>query len=389
MTIAPASPEREEGLPNGTPPPAGSPEEGDARWMRRALRLAERARGRTTPNPLVGAVLVKDGQVVGEGYHRRAGEAHAEVAALRAAGPEARGATLYVTLEPCSHHGRTPPCCDAVIAAGVARVVAASEDPDPRVNGRGLVALRAAGIDLQVGLLAAEARRQNEVFFKFVTRGLPFVTLKSAMTLDGKIATRTGDSRWVTGERARAYVHRLRAENDAIMAGIGTARADDPLLTARRPRARNPLRVIVDARAELSLASQIGRTLTEVPTVVATTGAAPAVRRAALREAGAQVLELPEQGGRVDLTALLQELARRPVTSLLLEGGAELAAAMLGAGLVDKVICFIAPKIVGGRGAPGPVGGEGIARMADALPLHHVTLRRFGADYAFTGYLNP
>jgi diaminohydroxyphosphoribosylaminopyrimidine deaminase/5-amino-6-(5-phosphoribosylamino)uracil reductase len=366
----------------------GNPERGqeDARWMRRALQLAERARGRTTPNPLVGAVLVKEGRVVGEGYHRRAGEPHAEIVALRAAGPEARGAALYVTLEPCSHHGRTPPCSDAVIQAGVARVVAATKDPDPRVNGRGLATLHAAGIEVEVGLLEAQARRQNEVFFKFVTHGLPFVTLKTAMTLDGKIATRTGDSRWVTGERARAYVHRLRAEHDAIMVGIGTARADDPLLTARRHGARNPLRVIVDARAELSLASQIGRTLCEVPTVVATTVAAPAARRSALREAGAEVVELPGADGRVDLKALLQELARRPVTSVLLEGGAELAASMLAAGLVDKVICFIAPKIVGGRDAPGPVGGEGLARMADALPLHHVTCRRFGPDYALTGY---
>lgn len=354
--------------------------------MRRALRLAERARGRTSPNPLVGAVLVKGGRVVGEGFHPRAGEPHAEIFALKAAGAEARGATLYLTLEPCTHFGRTPPCAPAVIAAGVARAVIAMEDPNPRVNGGGVAQLRAAGIPVTVGLLGDAARRQNEVYLKWITRGLPFVTFKTAITLDGKIATRTGDSRWVTGEQARARVHRLRAEHDAILVGIGTVRADDPLLTARLPRARNPLRVVVDARAELPLDSRIGRTLAEVPTLVATTTEAPAARCHALRSAAAQVAELPAREGRVDLAALMAELARRQVTSVLLEGGAEIAASMLAAGLVDKVVVFVAPKIVGGRAAPGPVGGEGVARMADALPLHDIRCRRVGEDLLIVGY---
>jgi diaminohydroxyphosphoribosylaminopyrimidine deaminase/5-amino-6-(5-phosphoribosylamino)uracil reductase len=361
----------------------------DERWMRRALRLAERARGYTSPNPLVGAVLVRDGQVVGEGYHHRAGEPHAEILALRAAGEAARGATLYLTLEPCSHHGRTPPCSPAVIAAGIARLVVAMADPNPKVSGRGIAQVRAADIPVQVGLLADTARRQNEAYLKWVTRGVPFVIWKSAMTLDGKIATRTGDSRWITGERARAYVHRLRAENDAIMVGIGTVRADDPLLTARLPgrRPRQPLRVIVDARAELPRDCRILRTLDQAPALVAATERAPDANRAALTQAGAELLLLPEMEGRVDLAALMRELARRKVTSLLLEGGAEVTAAMLDAGLVDRAFLFVAPRIVGGRTAPGPVGGPGIASMADAHLLRDVTVRRFGEDVAISGYI--
>jgi len=363
----------------------------DQDWMRRALRLAERARGHTSPNPLVGAVLVREGRVVGEGYHHRAGEPHAEILALCAARDAARGATLYLTLEPCSHHGRTPPCSPAVIAAGISRLVVAMADPNPKVSGRGIEQVRAAGIPVSVGLLADAARRQNEVYLKWVTTGLPFVTWKSAMTLDGKIATRTGDSRWVTGERARAHVHRLRAQHDAIMVGIGTVRADDPLLTARLPgrRVRQPLRVIVDARAELPLHSRMIRTLDQAPVLVAATALAPEARRAALAESGAEVLVLPEAGGRVDLTALMRALARREVTSLFLEGGAELAAAMLDARLVDRALLFIAPRIAGGRTAPGPVGGSGVACMADALPLREVTVRRFGEDIAIGGIIGP
>src|SRR4051812_11209153 len=237
--------------------------ETDVQWMRRALRLATRARGKTAPNPMVGAVLVREGQVIGEGYHHRAGGPHAEVLALRQAGPAARDATCYVTLEPCCYHGRTPPCTDALIEAGVARVVAAMQDPFPRVAGGGAAALRGAGIRVDVGLLEVEARRLNEAYLKYVTQGLPFVTLKMAMTLDGKIATARGDSRWVTGEAARRAVHRWRAEVSAVMVGIGTVLADDPQLTARLPGARNPTRVLVDARAELPINSHIGRTLRE------------------------------------------------------------------------------------------------------------------------------
>jgi diaminohydroxyphosphoribosylaminopyrimidine deaminase/5-amino-6-(5-phosphoribosylamino)uracil reductase len=356
--------------------------------MRRALRLAERARGRTAPNPMVGAVVVSGDESVSEGYHHRAGEPHAEILALRAAGERARGATLYVTLEPCCHHGRTPPCTDAVLAAGVRRVVAATLDPFPKVAGGGVATLRAAGVEVTVGVLEAEARRQNEAFRKAVTGGLPFVTLKAAMTLDGKIATVTGDSRWVTGEVARRHVHRLRDHHDAILVGIGTVRADDPLLTARLPRARDPVRVVVDARADLPLNSQIGATLATVRTLVAVTEAAPPSRRDALAAAGAEVLALPADGGRVDLRALMEALVRRELHSVLVEGGAEIHASLLAAGLVDKVILYVAPKLIGGREAPGPVGGPGIARMNDAIPLHDLRVRRFGADLAVEGYVH-
>jgi diaminohydroxyphosphoribosylaminopyrimidine deaminase/5-amino-6-(5-phosphoribosylamino)uracil reductase len=356
--------------------------------MRRALQLAARARGKTAPNPMVGAVLVKDDQVVGEGYHRVAGGPHAEVLALRAAGSAARGATCYVTLEPCCHHGRTPPCSDALITAGVARVVAAMQDPFPRVAGGGAAALRAAGIPVDVGLLETEARRLNAAYLKYVTQGLPFVTLKMAMTLDGKIATASGDSRWVTGEAARRAVHRWRSETRAVMVGIGTARADDPQLTARLRGARNPTRVLVDARAELPLNSHIGRTLDTVATIVAAGESAPADRCAELAAAGAAVLRLPEQAGRIRLRSLMEELARRELSTLLVEGGAELAAGLIEEDLVDRVIFFVAPKLLGGRSAPGPIGGTGRSLMSAAIPIHDLSVRHFGSDLALMGYVH-
>jgi diaminohydroxyphosphoribosylaminopyrimidine deaminase/5-amino-6-(5-phosphoribosylamino)uracil reductase len=337
---------------------------------------------------MVGAVLMKDGAVVGEGYHRVAGGPHAEVLALAAAGDAARQATCYVSLEPCCHYGRTPPCTGALIEAGVSRVVAAMADPFPRVAGGGLAELQAAGIAVDVGVLEKEARRLNEAYLKYVTRRLPFVTLKMAMTLDGKIATATGDSRWVTGEAARRAVHRWRSEHAAVMIGIGTALADDPLLTARIPRGRNPTRVVVDARAELPLNSQIGQTLHDVPTLLAVSVAAAADRCQSWEKAGARVLRFPEFEGRVDLRSLLSELARLEVASVLVEGGAELAASLIRAGLVDRVAFFLAPKLVGGRNAPGPVGGAGLARMADAVPVHELTVRRFGTDIALLGYVH-
>jgi diaminohydroxyphosphoribosylaminopyrimidine deaminase/5-amino-6-(5-phosphoribosylamino)uracil reductase len=360
----------------------------DAVWMRRALRLAARARGTTAPNPMVGAVLVRDGGPVGEGYTQPPGGSHAEVMALRAAADAARGATCYVTLEPCCHFGRTPPCTRALIEAGVARVVAAVRDPFPRVAGKGLAELRRAGITVEVGLLEAEARQLNEAYLKYVTEGLPFVTLKMAMTLDGKIATSTGDSRWVTGEAARRAVHRWRSQSQAVMVGIGTALADDPLLTSRLPGARNPTRVVVDARAELPLNSQIGSTLRTVPTIVGAAVSAPPERRAALKAAGAHVLTLPEEGGRVDLAALMVELARLELSTVLVEGGPELGAALIRGGLVDRLVFFIAPRLLGGRTAPGPLGGEGFARVQDAIPVRDLVVRRYGADLALFAHVH-
>lgn len=352
----------------------------DMRWMRRALRLA--ARGYTPPNPMVGCVLVKDGAVVGEGYHLRAGGPHAEVVALEAAGERARGATAYVSLEPCSHSGRTPPCAPALVAAGVARVVAAALDPNPRVSGKGIAILQEAGIAVQVGLLEEEARRLNAAFFHYQTTGRPFVLLKAAMTLDGKIATRTGDSRWITGPRARRHVHRLRAQSGAVLCGIGTALADDPLLTARLPGVpRQPLRVVLDTHLRLPLTSRLVATAREVPTLIAAGKTPDRCRRMALENCGIEVICLPTNAaGRIALPELLAELGRREVISVLVEGGSQINAAFLEGGHVHRLLWFIAPKLIGGRDAPTPVAGTGAALMADAVSLSPFRVRRFGPD---------
>ena len=363
----------------------------DARWMRRALRLA--AKGFTPPNPMVGCVIVRDGEVVGEGYHPAAGQPHAEVFALQAAGERARGATAYVTLEPCCHWGRTPPCTDALIAAGVARVVAAATDPNPLVNGRGLEALRVAGIAVSVGTLEAEARRLNEAFVHFHTVGTPFLTLKAAMTLDGKIATYSGDSKWITGEAARRYVHRLRAQSGAVMIGIGTLLADDPLLTARLQQEeppRQPLRIVVDSRLRTPTDAQAVRFAAQSPAdrplLIATTESADRARECALQREGVEILRLPAgEDGRVDLAALCAHLAHRRIISVLVEGGGTLHAALLETRLAHKALFFIAPMLVGGRNAPTPVEGSGVAAISQAIPLDSLRVRRFGTDLAVEG----
>lgn len=359
--------------------------------MRRALRLA--ARGRTSPNPMVGAVLVRGDSIVGEGFHHRAGEPHAEVLAIAAAGDKAGGATLYVNLEPCSHRGRTPPCAKAIIQAGVSRVVAAMTDPNPLVSGAGFDQLRAAGIEVEVGILEQEARRLNEAFVKYITTGLPFFRLKMAMTIDGKIATKTGDSRWVSGEAARCYVQRLRRRADAVMVGIGTLLRDDPLLTVRGTCSANqPLRVIVDALAQTPPEARLFEEQGEI--LIAASQHAPVHRIWTLEEAGARILLLSSRGDpdspgnvRVDLAALARELAKMEMTNVLVEGGGELAAGFVEAGLADAVTFFISPKIVGGRNAPTPVEGAGVSEMAEAWKLHDIRVRRFGEDVCVEGYL--
>ncbi|NLW07490.1 MAG: bifunctional diaminohydroxyphosphoribosylaminopyrimidine deaminase/5-amino-6-(5-phosphoribosylamino)uracil reductase RibD [Clostridia bacterium] len=357
--------------------------------MRRALELAARGLGRTSPNPAVGAVIVRDGRVVGEGYHQRAGTPHAEIHALRAAAEAARGGTLYVTLEPCCHFGRTPPCTEAIIAAGINRVVAAMPDPNPGVAGKGFDILRQAGIKVEIGLLAEEARRLNEAFAKFISRGLPWVTLKMALTLDGKIATRTGASRWITGPTSRTRVHELRDKHDAILVGIGTVLKDDPLLTTRLPggRGRDAVRIILDSRLRLPLTARVINLDSVAPTVVATTEAAPASARQQLLDRGVEVLTLPAEAGRVAWQPLLAELARRNITSVLVEGGAEVNASALAAGVVDKIIAFIAPKIFGGTVAPGPVGGQGVTLPGEAWQLDNLTVEPCGEDVMLSAYL--
>lgn len=355
--------------------------------MKRALRLGRSALGSVSPNPAVGAVLVRDGEVVGEGRTQPPGQDHAEVVALNQAGARAAGATLYVTLEPCNHRGRTPPCTEAIVEAGVAEVHAAMADPNPRVAGGGLAHIEAAGIGTRVGEGAEEARVLVEAYSKFITTGLPFVTAKFAMSLDGKIATRTGDSRWITGRKARRHAHELRAASDAIMVGVNTVLADDPRLTARdsrgNPRSRQPLRVVVDSRGRVPeqarLLSEPGRTL------IAVSGADDAARHL-LTESGAEVESFPDQNGAVDLADLLAALGRREATSVLVEGGGTLLGSLFDLGLVDKVVAFIAPAIIGGTSAPSPVAGIGIERIGDALRLHRIGVRRLGSDVAIVGY---
>lgn len=361
--------------------------ERDEMFMREALRIARNAEGRTSPNPLVGAVIVRDGSIVAEGWHRKAGTPHAEVHALRMAGDLAKGATLYVTLEPCAHVGRTGPCAVAVRDAGIRRVVVAMSDPNPLVAGKGIQILRDAGVEVTVGVCEAEARQLNEVFLHWITTGRPFVVLKTAMTLDGKIATASGASKWITGEAARLRVHELRDRYDAILAGIGTALADDPSLTTRLPdrTGKNPVRIIVDSNARLPLTSNVV-TDGQAQTIVAVTEAAPEERVAALREHGVDVLTCGT-GSHVDLVQLMQELGRREIASVLVEGGGTVNFSLLAAGLVDKVHAFVAPKIVGGRTAKTPVEGEGFAQLADSVQLTQLTAESVGGDVLLTGYV--
>ncbi len=356
--------------------------------MQHALELARGALGTTSPNPTVGAVIIDpDGAVVGEGFTQPPPGPHAEIVALRQAGERARGATLYVTLEPCPHQGRTPPCTDAISAAGIAEVCYAVADPDPRVDGSGHRTLEVAGIRVVPGEGEAEARRVNEAFIKHRTRGLPFVVAKFAASLDGRIAAASGDSRWVSGPETREWAHGLRTRLDAILVGSTTVVIDDPQLTARpgdREAARQPLRVVVDTRGRVPPMARIftapGRTL------VATADGSPPSWRASIEACGAELLVLPRQGDRVDLQALLRELARRDILSVLVEGGGVILGSFFDKGLVDRLHAVVAPIIIGAADAPAAVAGQGAFRMADALRLSDVTVERLGEDTLISGY---
>ena len=354
--------------------------------MERALELARSVLGGVSPNPAVGAVLVKDGRVVGEGATQPPGEAHAEVVALQAAGAEARGTTLYVTLEPCAHHGRTPPCADALVAAGVAGVRVAVRDPDPRTDGKGIARLEEAGIAVEAGDGAVEAAEVIEAFARHVRTGKPFVTAKFAMSLDGRLATRTGASRWITGEEARVRAHLLRAQADAVMVGIGTALADDPRLTVRDVPLRNerqPLRVVVDTAGRLPATAAM---LAEPGATLVATANAPSSSRRALAMAGAEVIEVPAVAEGIDLSALLELLGGQDITSVLVEGGADLLGSVFDAHLADRVCVFVAPVVIGGDEAPGPIGGRGADALEDALRLDRVRYEQIGGDMMITGY---
>lgn len=351
----------------------------DARFMRQAVQLGRRGLGRTSPNPPVGAVVVARGAVVGRGYHRRAGLPHGEAAALQDAGARARGATLYVTLEPCAHHGRTPPCTDAVIAAGIRRVVVGTRDPNPSVPGNGIAKLRAAGLEVSSGVLQRECDELVAAFRKHVTTGRPWVTLKLAASLDGRIATAGGESRWITGAASRRYVHRLRDEHDAVLVGAETVRRDDPELTCRRRGGRNPLRIVLDGRLRLPLHAGVLTSARTTATLVVAGNQASATKIRRIEALGARVLLLPERAGRVSVSGLLRALGRQGIMSVLIEGGATVAAAVLAARAVDRLLLFYAPLLIGGDGRP-MLGALGVRRLRDAPRLAPPRLRRFASD---------
>lgn len=360
----------------------------DQKWMKRALQLARRGRGKTSPNPMVGAVVVKRGKAVGEGFHAAPGLPHAEVLALARAGKEAEGATLYTNLEPCCHTAkRTPPCTDAILGSGIGRVVAAMTDPNPMVSGKGLHLLRQAGIEVIEGIGRSEAERLNEVFIKYMTTQRPFVILKAAMTLDGRIATRSGTSRWITGEAARREVHRLRSEVDAVMVGVGTVLADDPMLTARRKGARNPIRVVIDPSLRTPSTARMITSITEAPTLLLTTSKAPASKIQRLKEKGAQIELLPHARGEFAFDAILERLGKSGITSLLIEGGGRVNGMALRAGAVDRVIFYIAPKLLCGEDAKGVVAGRSIADLSEAIRLDQVKVKQVGEDIRIEGSL--
>jgi diaminohydroxyphosphoribosylaminopyrimidine deaminase/5-amino-6-(5-phosphoribosylamino)uracil reductase len=358
-----------------------------AMWMRRALDLAERGRGYVEPNPLVGAVLVKGGHVVGEGWHERFGQAHAETNALARAGEAARGATCYVTLEPCCHAGKTPPCTDALIRAGVASVVAALEDPFPQVAGQGAQRLRAAGIPVDIGLCEREARRQNAPYLQLLRSGRPYVHAKWAMTLDGKIATRSGDSKWISNEASRRRAHEMRGRMDAIVIGIGTVLADDPLLSARPAGPRTATRVVLDSRARLPLTSRIAQTARLIPTLLVTASVMPEDKALPLRSAGCRVLQVAEdERGRLDLRRVLAHLGQQSCTNLLVEGGAGVLGSFLDAGAIDEVHVFIAPRLIGGAEAKVTIAGRGAERIAEGLGLTDTTVEWIEEDLYVHGW---
>jgi diaminohydroxyphosphoribosylaminopyrimidine deaminase/5-amino-6-(5-phosphoribosylamino)uracil reductase len=360
----------------------------DERWMKRALHLAKKGSGRTSPNPMVGAVLVKDGRVVGEGYHIQAGEAHAEILALRQAREEAKGAALYLNLEPCTHYGRTPPCAPAVIEAGVRRVVIGMEDPNPLVRGKGLETLRSAGLTVEMGVLENACRRLNEAFCKYILKKEPFVILKVAATLDGKIAAREGDSKWISGEASRRLVHRLRNQVDGIVVGIGTIVKDDPMLTARITGGRDPDRIILDSRLRIPEDAKVIE-ISPAKTIVATTELAPKDKRERLERKGVRILVLDSKEGRVNLKTCLSRLGEMEMVNVLVEGGSQVNGAFLDEGLIDKFLLFLSPKLIGDHQAIGIFGGKGVASLKEAISLNEFRVRRTGGDLLLEGYIMP
>lgn len=351
----------------------------DREYMERAIELAKKGEGWTNPNPLVGAVIVKDGRIIGEGCHQAYGGLHAERNAIASLKESARGAVMYVTLEPCCHYGKTPPCTEAILEQGIAKVVIGSRDPNPKVAGKGAALLRRAGVQVEEDFMREECDRLNPVFFHYITTGTPYVVMKYAMTLDGKTATKTGASKWITGEAARAEVQQIRSRYMGIMAGIGTVLADDPMLNVRLEGKRSPVRIICDSTLRIPADSQICRTAGQYPTIVACGTGNPEKERI-LREMGVQVVKCPDETGRIDLPALMKDLGAQGIDSILLEGGGTLNDSVWRAGLVQKVLAFIAPKFFGGETSKTPVEGVGIALPSEAEPLRLTAVRQMGED---------
>lgn len=361
----------------------------DIRYMKRALELAKGVVGYTNPNPLVGAVIVKGDRIIGEGYHKIYGGYHAEINAFLNANEDVKGATMYITLEPCSHYGKTPPCAKAIVEKGIKKVILALNDPNPIVAGRGIKILEDAGIEIVTGVLEEEGKKLNEIFIKYITTKIPFVIMKTAMTMDGKIATRTNASKWITGELSRKHVHELRHRVAGIMVGIGTVLADDPSLTTRFEDSKgcDPIRIIVDSSARIPLEAKVLNLESDKGTIIAVTEKADKEKIKMLEKKGAEVIVTPSKKGRVDLSLLMKKLGERKIDSILLEGGSELNYAALEESIVDKVHSFIAPKIIGGNTAKTPVGGQGKAYMEDAINLEHIDIHRFGDDIMVESYI--
>jgi diaminohydroxyphosphoribosylaminopyrimidine deaminase/5-amino-6-(5-phosphoribosylamino)uracil reductase len=359
------------------------------KYMKVAIAQARKAVGKVSPNPMVGAVVVKKGEILGRGYHHQAGSPHAEINALRKAGKKTKNADLYVNLEPCCHYGRTPPCVNAIIDSGVKKVIIGIRDPNPLVSGKGISRLNAAGIITHVGVLEEECTALNEIYIKYITKKIPFTILKIAATLDGRIATRSGDSRGITGQQSLRVVHALRSQSDAIMAGIGTVQADNPLLTTRLhgKRGKDPIRVIVDSSLKVSPRAKVFNPHSQAGVIIATTKNASERKKKQLDKAGAKVLTIDSENGRVGLKKLMIALGKLEISSLLIEGGTRLATAALEDGIVDKIVFFYAPKILGGRLAPGITAGEGVEHINRALKVSDLKVRRCGEDILVEGYI--
>jgi len=361
----------------------------DESYLKQALKLAAKAKGRTSPNPMVGALVVKNDKIVGKGFHPAAGKPHAEIYALREAGNQARKATMYVTLEPCNHQGRTPPCTEAIIAAGISRLVIGMEDPNPKVAGKGIARLREAGIDAVSGILEDECHRLNEAYIKYITTNTPFVTLKIAASMDGRIATHAGHSHWITNDKSRRYVHQLRDETDAILIGIGTLLQDNPKLTTRLPQKKghNPYRIIVDSRLRTPLHANIFGADAKEKLILATS-CKNKENLKLYQDRAYHILQIPtNEVGQLDLNILMKKLAQLEIMSVLIEGGSEISGSSVDAGIVDKFCFFYAPLLIGGRGAVGMVGGQGINFIPEAQRVKNLKIKHFGTDICVEGYL--